>query len=47
VVAVSDSQLLPYLNAYFQVTGDDVTLDRAMGAALSLILHGVGRREQA
>ncbi len=41
-IAVGDSQLLPYLNTYFQVTGDDVTEERALVALIDLILHGIG-----
>jgi len=42
-IAVGDSLLLPYLNTYFQVSGDDVPPERAMAAAVDLILRGVGR----
>lgn len=41
-IAVGDSQLLPYLNTYFQVTGEDVTEDRALGALIDLVLYGIG-----
>ena len=44
LVAVGDSQLLPYLNAYFQVTGDDVSPERAQAAAMALILNGIGAK---
>src|SRR5665648_59394 len=33
-IAVSDAQLLPYLNAYFQVVSDDVAPERALTAAI-------------
>lgn len=42
VVGVGDSQLLPHLNAYLQVTGDDVTLERAVAAMVELIMTGIG-----
>ncbi|MBN1659716.1 MAG: TetR/AcrR family transcriptional regulator [Anaerolineae bacterium] len=42
-IAVGDSLLLPYLNTYFQVSDQDVPPERAMEAAVDLILHGVGR----
>jgi len=45
LVAVSDSQLLPYLNAYYQVWGGDVTPERSVAAAMALIRGGLGRRE--
>lgn len=45
-IAVGDSQLLPYLNAYFQVTGEDVTEERALAAMIDFILGGIGSPEQ-
>ena len=44
-VAVGDSQLLPYLNTYFQVTGDEVTEERALEALIDLLLCGIGQEE--
>jgi AcrR family transcriptional regulator len=44
LIVVGDSQLLPYLNAYFQVTGDDVPLERVMAAAMDLVLNGIGAK---
>jgi len=44
-VAVGDSQLLPHLNAYFQVTGGDVTPERAIAAMMELIMNGIGRND--
>jgi AcrR family transcriptional regulator len=41
-IAAGDSQLLFYLNTYFQVTDDDVPPERAFEAAIDLILHGIG-----
>ncbi|RPI32205.1 MAG: TetR/AcrR family transcriptional regulator [Chloroflexota bacterium] len=43
-IAVADSQLLPYLNTYFQVTGGDVTPERAIKATVDLVLYGVSPR---
>ena len=45
-IAVGDSQLLPYLNTYFQVTGDDVAEEQALAALIDLILHGIGNLEE-
>jgi len=42
IVVVGDSQLLPYLNAYFQVTSDEVSLERVVVALMTLIVHGIG-----
>jgi len=41
-IVVGDSQLLPYLNAYFQVTSDEVSLERVTEAMMVMIAHGIG-----
>jgi len=43
-IAVGDSQLLPYLNTYFQITSDEVVRERAVEALVSLIMNGIGTR---
>jgi AcrR family transcriptional regulator len=40
-IAVGDSQLLPYLNTYFQVTGEEVLEAQALEAVVDLILQGI------
>lgn len=42
LIAVVDPMLLPYLNAYFQVTDEDMTTERVLAAAVDLILKGIG-----
>ncbi len=42
MVAVGDSQLLPYLNTYFQVADENMPPERTLEALLALILHGIG-----
>jgi AcrR family transcriptional regulator len=42
VIAVGDSQFLPYLNTYFQVSGDSMPPERVLDAVLPLILRGIG-----
>ena len=42
-IAVGDSQLLPYLNTYLQVTDKDVSPERALDALIALILRGIGQ----
>ncbi len=42
MIAIGDSQLLPYLNNYFQVTDKKVTARRVTDALVSLILRGIG-----
>ena len=39
---VGDSQLLPYLNDYYQVFGESISPGRAEDALLALILRGIG-----
>jgi len=41
IVVLGDSQLLPYLNAYFQVTGEGVPFERVTAALMALIAHGI------
>jgi len=41
MIAVADSQLFPYLNAYFQLTGESMPLERIVEAAFSLLLNGI------
>jgi len=45
-IAVGDSQLLPHLNTYFQVSGPDLPPERALEAALDLVLQGIGTDPQ-
>jgi AcrR family transcriptional regulator len=45
-IAVGDSQLLPYLNTYFQVTADQVSAERALQAVLDLVMRGIGHEEE-
>jgi AcrR family transcriptional regulator len=44
-IAVGDSQLLPYLNTYFQVTDGELSPERALEALLELVLRGIGKPE--
>jgi AcrR family transcriptional regulator len=46
MIAVGDSQLLPYLNTYFQVTDEEISPERALEALLTLVLHGIGARDE-
>jgi TetR/AcrR family transcriptional regulator len=40
-IAVADSQLLPYLNNYFQVTDEGVPLERIIVALVDLVINGI------
>lgn len=42
IIAIGDSQLLPYLNNYFQISDDNVPPERTMGALVEFILRGIG-----
>jgi len=41
-IVVGDSQLLPYLNTYFQVSDEQVSPERIMTAMVQFILRGIG-----
>jgi hypothetical protein len=45
LIGLGDSQLTPYLNTYLQVTDDEVSFDRAVDAALDMILRGLATEE--
>jgi len=40
-IVTADSQLLPYLNHYFQVSDGQVTPERSVAAFLDLVLNGI------
>lgn len=40
-IAVGDSQLLPYLNNYFQVTDETVSIERVIAAMVDLVMNGI------
>jgi AcrR family transcriptional regulator len=46
IIAVGDAQLLPYLNTYFQVVGEDVTPERTLKAMLDLVMSGIGTKNR-
>jgi hypothetical protein len=41
-IVAGDSQLLPYLNVYFQVLDEDIPPERLMRALVQLLLRGIG-----
>jgi AcrR family transcriptional regulator len=43
-ITVGDSQLLPYLNTYFQVSDNEVPPERSLEALVSLVMEGIGTR---
>jgi TetR/AcrR family transcriptional regulator len=46
LIVVSDSQLLPYLNTYFQVIDDHMPPERISKAVLGLIIQGIQSSEK-
>ena len=42
MIVIGDSQLLPYLNTYFQVSDEAVSSERLVEALFGLLLHGIG-----
>ncbi|MBN1889015.1 MAG: TetR/AcrR family transcriptional regulator [Thermoflexales bacterium] len=44
-IAIGDSQLLPHLNSYFQVSGEEMTFERVLEALVALVMHGIGTDE--
>ena len=45
IIAVGDSQLLPYLNNYFCVTDETMPLERVIDAVVDLVTGGVAKQE--
>lgn len=43
-IAAGDSQLLPYLNTYFQVTDESMPLERIISALVDLVMNGIARQ---
>ena len=43
MIAVGDSQLLPYLNNYFRVSDENMPLERVVDALVEMLLHGLAR----
>jgi AcrR family transcriptional regulator len=41
MIVVGDSQMLPYLNAYFQITDEKVTPEKILDALVAFILKGL------
>jgi len=42
MIAIGDSQLLPYLNTYLQVSDEEISAERVLEALLTLVLEGLG-----
>ena len=42
-IAVGDAQMLPYLNAYFQLVDDTLPPNRLMDALIELIMQGIAK----
>ena len=44
-IALGDSQMMPYLNNYFQVNTKDFPIERVMSAMIDLVLEGIAPRK--
>ncbi len=44
-ISVGDSQLLPYLNHYFQVTDESMPLERIVNSLVDLIMNGIAKQD--
>ncbi len=42
MIVVGDSQMLPYLNTYFQMTDENIPADRLLDTLIEFIVHGLG-----
>ena len=45
IIAVGDSQLLPYLNNYFRVTDESMPLERVIDSVVDLVTSGIAKQE--
>jgi AcrR family transcriptional regulator len=41
MIALGDSQLLPYLNTYFQVSDETIPFERALAASIDILVRGL------
>lgn len=41
IIAISDAQLLPYLNSYYQLIDESISVERSMQAVLSFVESGI------
>lgn len=44
-IVVGDSQLLPYLNHYFQITDETVPIERIVASMVDLIMNGIAPKQ--
>jgi len=45
VIAIGDSQLLPYLDSYFRVTDKSMPLERVINALVDLVTRGIAQQD--
>ncbi|MBN1449708.1 MAG: TetR/AcrR family transcriptional regulator [Anaerolineales bacterium] len=45
MIVVGDSQLLPYLNHYFQITDETVPIERIVASMVDLIMNGIAPKQ--
>jgi AcrR family transcriptional regulator len=44
-IALGDTQMMPYLNNYLQVSGDDLPIERVMDAMVGMVMEGIAPRK--
>jgi TetR/AcrR family transcriptional regulator len=44
MIAIGDAELFPHLNVYFQVSDEDVPLERVIDALIEMVLTGIANR---
>jgi len=42
MIAIGDAQLFPYLNDYFQITNNEIDMDRIVDAMVEMVISGIG-----
>lgn len=45
-IALGDSQMMPYLNNYLQVSSDDVPIERVINAMVEMVLEGIAPKKE-
>jgi AcrR family transcriptional regulator len=44
LIAVGDSQIMPHLNQYFQITDGSMSIERMVDALIDLIMNGIAKK---
>ena len=44
MIAIGDSQMLPHLNQYFQITDESMSIERMVDVLMDLIMNGIAKK---